>query len=97
MYLQINHLFSHEKALTVAQKHTKLVELALNKSLGLWSKIVCAMLIRGVVTFYDRLSYLCPTVFSALATPLPKGPNFNNEYLWPNHDKFACRHALTHS
>ena len=33
MYLQINHLFLHEKALTVAQKHKKLAQ---NKSLGLW-------------------------------------------------------------
>ena len=38
MYLQINHLFLHEKALTVAQKH-KLVELAQSKSLGLWLSI----------------------------------------------------------
>ena len=39
MYLQINHLFLYEKALTVAQKHKKLVELALNMSLGLWLSI----------------------------------------------------------
>ena len=39
MYLQINHLFLHERALTVAQTHKKLVELALNKSLGLWLSI----------------------------------------------------------
>ena len=52
-YLQINHLFLHEKALTVAQKHKKFVEIALNKSLCLWLsienrlKIVSTMLIRG--------------------------------------------------
>ena len=39
MYLQINHLFLHERALTVAPKHKKLVELAQNKSLGLWLSI----------------------------------------------------------
>ena len=39
MYLQINRLFLHEKALTVAQKYKKLVELALNKNLGLWLSI----------------------------------------------------------
>ena len=39
MYLQINHLFLHERALTVAQKHKKLVELAQSKSLGLWLSI----------------------------------------------------------
>ena len=39
MYLQINHPFLHERALTVAPKHKKLVELALNKGLGLWLSI----------------------------------------------------------
>ena len=39
MYLQINHPFLHERALTVAQKHKKLVELALSKSLGRWLSI----------------------------------------------------------
>ena len=68
MYLQINHLFLHERALTVAQKHKKLVELVLNKSLGLWSSIE-TMLIRWCGHFDDRLPYLCPTIFSGLATP----------------------------
>ena len=39
MYLQINHLLLHERALTVAQKHKKLVELAQIKRLGLWLSI----------------------------------------------------------
>ena len=39
MYLQINQLFLHERALTVAPKHKKLVELAQNKSLDLWLSI----------------------------------------------------------
>ena len=70
MYLRINHLFWHERALTVAPKHKKLVELAQSKSLGLSSKIVCTTLIRGCGHLNDRLPYLCPTIFSGLATPL---------------------------
>ena len=69
MYLQINRLFLHERALTVAPKHKKLPGRASpDESLGLWLSIEnCSTLIKGCGHFNDRLPYLCPTIFNQSA------------------------------